>query len=279
MTKRKIGYLLLLPSLCLLVACGDVVGGGDDDGDTSTDTDPGDTSGDLGDVGDVPDDTDPGDTPEDPGDVPDDPTTDDAGPGDPPVDTPTDGSLCGNGTVDTGEECDDSSDFCVDCALVAPTGWVECTDSAGNPAFFLIEDWTGAHTATEFRDHCRTTVEGFSPDDFAFYGLATFYDQDLWDCVEPLLDDSMSYYIGLEQDPGASEPDGGWYWNAWDGSGWSHVDPFDLTSSYLGGSFDDGGGSAPISCGRMREGGGAWTFMDYSCDSAQDWDGICMIRF
>jgi hypothetical protein len=125
-------------------------------------------------------------------------------------------------------------------------------------------------------------VEGFSPDDFAFYGLATFYDSDLWDCVEPHLDDWTSYYIGLEQDPSASdysEPDGGWYWTAWDGTGWSHVDPFDHSSSYLAGSFDNGGGGGTAECGRIQQGGGSWTYLDYSCSSPQAWDGICMIRF
>jgi hypothetical protein len=198
------------------------------------------------------------------------------------ADVPADVDLCGNGTVDPGEECDDASAFCVDCALAPPAGWLECTDAAGNTAFFLIEDWPGNHSANAWRDHCRTTIEGLSPAGYAFLGLATFYDQDLWDCVEPSLTDGTSYWAAARQDPGASdfgEPGGGWYWSAWDGAAWTNVAPIDAGAAWLGASYDNGGGTAPANCARLAPGGGSWSLSDYSCTSDTNYDGICMIRY
>ncbi|MBW2262680.1 MAG: hypothetical protein JRG91_11955 [Deltaproteobacteria bacterium] len=210
-----------------------------------------------------------------------DPDADDAAEDTVTGDPTSDGSGCGNGTVDTGEECDDDSDFCVDCALTAPSGWVECTDSAGNPAFLFIEDWAGTHTQGEFADHCETMIEDMSPEDFAHYGLAVLSDGDIWDCIRPELG-AGPYYVGLFQDTSASdygEPDGGWYWMADDGSGRTDVDPFDGSSGPVPGSFDNGGGGGNVECGRLQSGGGGWSFSDYSCDASMDWDGICMIQY
>jgi len=255
-----------------LAACGSVVSK-DDVGDTGQDVDAGDTASDLSDPAGDPDLT--GDT------EPSDPAGEDVT-ADPSEDEPTSEPVCGDGTVDPGEDCDDSSDFCVDCALVAPTGWFECTDSLGNPVFYLLEDWTGTHTAGEMRDHCVSLVEGLSPSGYDYYGLAVFHEEILWTCVEPHLVPGTSYYVGLFQDTTAidyAEPDGGWYWTAYDGSGWIQVDAFDPANTYLPGGFDNGGGGANPECGRIASGMGGWSFMDYSCDTPMDWDGICMITF
>ncbi|MBW2261410.1 MAG: hypothetical protein JRG91_05490 [Deltaproteobacteria bacterium] len=253
--------------------CGSVVTKGDVAEDSDTDADdpasegldaPGDPDPDAGDPTTADPDPD--------ADDPDDDTT---------ADPTTDGSGCGNGTVETGEECDDDSDFCVDCELTAPSGWIECTDSSGNPAFLFVEDWAGTHTQLEFADHCETMIEDMSPEDYAHYGLAVLSDSDIWDCIRPELGGGP-YYVGLHQDTSASdygEPDGGWYWMADDGSGRTDVDPFDGSAGPISGGFDNGGGGANVECGRLQSGGGGWGFSDYSCDASMDWDGICMIQY
>jgi hypothetical protein len=270
MNPRSIATLLVCTCLA---ACGGVVGDGNGE-DTTTDPDMADT-GDG--VGDAPLDS----------DASGDPDAADTSTGDPDApdtaldtleDTPAEPG-CGNGTV---EECDDDSDFCVDCSLEAPSGWIACTDSAGNPAFLLIEDWAGAHTQGEFRDHCVSLIEAMGPESYRYLGLAVLSDGDIWDCLEPQLTPGTQYYVGLAQDTGASdysEPDGGWYWMADDGSGPTDVAPFDGTSGPLPGSFDDGGGTGPASCGRIQSGMGGWSFLDYGCDSSTDWDGVCMIQY
>jgi len=189
---------------------------------------------------------------------------------------------CGDGVKDTGEECDDTSGFCVACVLTPPSGWIKCTDSSGNIAFLFIENWAGRHTWMEFRDHCRTVIEGYSPQDYAFYGLGVFYDQDIWDCISPSLTDPR-YFAGLHQDTTAGdyvEPDGGWYWVGYDGTGWTNVAPFDPSNGFLTGGFDNGGGGSNVECTRLQGPlTGLWSIYDFSCDSAQDWPGICMIQF
>jgi hypothetical protein len=261
-------YAIVMIAALSVGGCGSVVSG-DEDGDTSTDTDPGDTTGDP----------DPGDTSGGDADVPDaDPDpAEDTGPGDPGPDT----GGCGDGTVDAGEECDDDSDFCVDCELLPPAGWVECTDSSGDPAFLFVEDWAGTHTQDEYADHCETMIEDMSPGAHAYHGLAVLADPDTWDCILSELEGGVQYFVGLWQDtadPGYAEPDGGWTWMADDGSGRTDVTPFD-GSGPVAGSFDDGGGGGNVECGRLQGGMGGWTFLDYSCDAAMDWLGICMIQF
>jgi hypothetical protein len=263
-------------AFALLASCGGVVG---DDEDAAADTDEEDVSADLGDVpGDSGSDVD-GDTPA--GDTAGEPDAEDAAPD--PVEDPTTEPGCGNGTVEAGEECDDGSDFCVDCELVAPSGWVGCTDSGGDPAFLFIEDWAGAHTQLEYRDHCEAMIEGMGgPAGYRFYGLAVLADRDVWDCIEPSLDGRESYYVGLTQDTGASdysEPDGGWTWMANDGSGETGVAPFDPVAGPIAGELNDAGGSGNVECGRIESTGGGWTYRDYSCDDPQGWLGICMIQY
>jgi hypothetical protein len=193
-----------------------------------------------------------------------------------------DGGVCGDGRVDPGEECDDASEFCVACALATPAGWVRCTDAAGHPAFFLLETWAGNHTALEFRDHCQALVEGMSPAGFAFYGLGLFYDEDLWNCVLPSLDEGTQYWTGASQDRAATdygEPDAGWYWTGYDGAGWADVTPYDDANTYLAESFNDAGGTGNVDCARIQHGWGGWSLPDYSCTTTEAWSGICMIRF
>ncbi|MBI5489402.1 MAG: hypothetical protein HY905_18865 [Deltaproteobacteria bacterium] len=190
---------------------------------------------------------------------------------------------CGDGVVDSAEECDDASGFCATCALAPPTGWVECADALGNPAVFLVTDWPGNHDAIDWRDHCQSLIDALSPVGYAFEGLGAFYDQNLWDCVSPSLVGGTNYYEGLTQDPASSdyaEPAGGWYWNAWNGTAWTNVAPYDAANTWMGEAFDDGGGTGgDAECTRLTGGPGTWTASDYSCTTNNNWSGICMIRY
>jgi len=191
---------------------------------------------------------------------------------------------CGDGHVHTGvEECDDASPFCLDCALTAPSGWIECTDSSGNTVFLLLVDLPGNNDYQAYRDYCQSTIEAMSPQDYEFYGLAVFSDQDVWDCIRPSLDPMASYYIGIEQDssaPDFAEPAGGWYWVGYDGTSWNDLSSYSGTTPYLPGSFDDGGGTTgDAECGRLTRTGGTWQFSDYGCTTMTTWNGICMIQF
>jgi hypothetical protein len=182
---------------------------------------------------------------------------------------------CGDGVVDSSETCDNASDFCVSCQLTPPSGWVACTTSDGRTAFLQVVDWTGDHTWEEFNEYCRTSIETFSPEDYQYYGLAVLADSAVWDCISGSLSGTMQYYIGLKQDRTASdysEPGGGWYWVGYDGSAWTNVAPF--AGGPITGHFDNSGGDQD--CGRLYSDG---NFYDYSCTSAQPWDGICMIQF
>jgi hypothetical protein len=257
---------------------GDVPPGDDGTGDADTPRE---------DAGETPPDV-PPDVPPDTTDVPVDSPVDSPVdvpvdvPPDVPPDAPPDVVLCGNGAVDPGEECDDTSAFCVDCDLAPPADWVECTDAAGHPVFFLVDGWPGNHSADDWRDRCRTTVEGLSPVGYEAYGLAAFYDQALWDCIVGALDTDSEYWIGSRQNREASdyaEPDGGWYWNAWDGTAWTDLAPLDPAAAWLGGAFDGTGGWGDADCARLQSDGTTWTMMDYSCTSDARIEGICMVRY
>jgi cysteine-rich repeat protein len=188
---------------------------------------------------------------------------------------------CGDGFVWAGvEECDDTSGFCTGCALEPPAGWVECTDSSGATAFLLIADLPGTNDFQDYRDYCQTTIEAENPQDYDFYGLAVFSDQAVWDCISPSLDPSAMYYIGLVQNPGGPEPDGGWYWTGYDGTSWNDLGSYSASNPYLPGSLDDGGGTTgDAECGRLTHQTSGWQFGDYGCTTATNWNGICMIQF
>jgi hypothetical protein len=238
------------------------------DGDARDDARPDDGAGEVPDV-----------LPDDGGDEGRDAPPDDAA--DVPDVTET-GPICGDGVVDTGEECDDSSGFCAGCALTAPAGWTRCTDAEGNVAFFAVEAWAGDHTQLDYRDRCRAVLDALAPVGFADEGLAAIYDANLWACVEPLLATGTQYWIGLSQDMAATdyaEPDGGWYWQGWDGTSWEDIAPFDPANGFITGSFDNGGGTGTGDCTRLQSGGGGWSAMDYSCTTATNWSGVCMLRY
>lgn len=183
---------------------------------------------------------------------------------------------CGNGVVESGEECDFSSDFCVSCHFAAPADWTSCTDSSGNRVFFRIFDPGSNQTWAQARDFCVTTITGLAARDYDYIGLAWFTDSSICTCIGPLLTGGP-YFIGLFQDPGGSEPAGGWYWTASpDGTTWSNVGGFTSGSPCIYGSFDNAGGSDPVDCGRLTP---PVTFSDYGCDTPADWDPICMVQF
>jgi hypothetical protein len=189
---------------------------------------------------------------------------------------------CGDGIVDTGEDCDGTSGFCIACVLGAPTGWVECTDSSGNPVFYNIFDMPGNHSHDDFRDQCITDVQALAPEGFAWYGLAVFSDQAVWDCVSSALNAASQYYIGLQQDRGASdyvEPAGGWYWVGYNGTSWSNLSAYDPANTWIDEAMDNGGGTGNVDCGRLTSTAGNWTFSDYSCTSTTAWQAICMVQF
>ncbi|MFH1438582.1 MAG: hypothetical protein ABIJ56_22935 [Pseudomonadota bacterium] len=132
----------------------------------------------------------------------------------------------------------------------------------------------------DYRDHCRTIVEGFSPVNFAHYGMGVFHDQSIWNCISPSMT-ATRYFGGLHQDTTAldySEPDGGWYWEGYNGTGWTNIAAWDPMNGFLTGNFDDGGGGTDVECIRYQS-PGSWGAHDYSCTDAQDWPGVCMIQF
>jgi hypothetical protein len=188
--------------------------------------------------------------------------------------------VCGNGIVEIGEECDDTSGFCAGCVLTAPTEeWTECTDSGGHKAFLLAGNCTG-RSYDSYRNYCKSIVEGFSPVGYRFYGLAVFFDESIWDCIRVSLDTSANYIIGLFQDPTGAEPNGGWYWEAWDGTSWINVADLDTDMTYIGLRLDDLGFGLSIDCGSVGFAGSQWTFEDNPCGSL-GWNinCICMIQY
>jgi hypothetical protein len=185
---------------------------------------------------------------------------------------------CGDGVVDSSETCDNASGFCVSCQLTPPSGWVACTTSDGQVVFLMVitdSIWSGNHTWDEFRDYCRTTVEGFVPEDYQYYGLAVFSDSAVWDCISGSLSTSDEYCVGLRQDPFGSEPNVGWSWIGFDGSAWINIASFPIGP--IGSAFNDSGGDED--CVRLVRSGTTWQLWDYPCTSSRDWDGICMIQF
>jgi len=240
-----------------------------------------DDAADVPDTPDTPDTPDVPDTPDLEPDEPDEPDAPDE-PDTPDLEPDEVGPICGDGHVDAGEECDDTGGFCVACALTAPTGWIECTDASGNPVFFHIFDMPGNHSHDDFRDQCLSDVQALAPVGFGWYGLAVFSDQAVWDCVSAALGAANQYYIGLQQDRGASdyvEPAGGWYWVGYDGTGWSNLTAYDPANTWIDEAMDNGGGTGNADCGRLTSTAGNWTFSDYSCTSTTAWQAICMVQF
>jgi hypothetical protein len=192
--------------------------------------------------------------------------------------------VCGNGIVETGEECDNTSWFCAGCVLTAPTDqWIGCTDSDGHKAFLLIDNWTGGTTYDSHRDHCASIiVDDYFAVDYRFYGLAVFFDENIWNCIldSGLLDTAMRYAIGLFQDPTGVEPNGGWNWIGNDGTGWVSVAPLDLGMTYIVLQLSDSGPGGTIDCGRIRYQAPQWILQDWSCSMfAYTTNPICMIQF
>jgi hypothetical protein len=194
---------------------------------------------------------------------------------------------CGDGVTDSGEECDAESGFCSDdCYLQAPEGWESCTASDGSPVFLLAATWPGSHTWIDFRDHCKDLTDAESPVGYDFLGLAVLSDENVWECLLPLLSASYQYFIGLAQDRGATdyaEPDGGWYWTAWTGSAWENIESFDTSAWFLDNVLDDSGPSSipPADCMRLEYETALLEFagQDCDCDVAFFWRGVCMIQF
>jgi len=276
-------FLVLLPMVP--AACGDVVT--DPAGDaTETDAvhDVIDAAGDpdAADVDAEMDGTDPMDALDgsDPLDAQDEDATDaSADPDSEATDVP-DLVTCGNGMVDVGEDCDDASDFCSGCVFADPAGWTRCTSSSGETVFLHVESWAGNRSAMQYRWRCRNVVDGMGPPDTATYwGLAVILDEDVWDCLTPLLG-TDEYYIGLFQDAAGPEPDGGWYWEGWDGTDWTRIADWDPDNGFLAAGMDDTGGGTNVGCGRLQQGGGgAWVFQDYSCGASEPWDGVCGVVY
>jgi hypothetical protein len=188
---------------------------------------------------------------------------------------------CGDGVVDSGEDCDYVSDFCSGCTLAAPAGWTACVDSAGNPLFLYIALTPDNVTQAGMGDACVSLIQAMAPRDFQFYGLAVIIDQNVWDCILPMLSTTQYYYVGLDQASSGSEPAGGWRWRAHNGTAWFVVSAYNDANPYFDEVFDNGAGTGEVDCGRLAWDtvSGAWVFYDYGCDSQTNWDGICMIQF
>jgi len=194
---------------------------------------------------------------------------------------------CGDGVRDSGEACDEASGFCTGgCELQAPEGWTGCTTSDGSPVFLLVEAWSGDHMWTEFRDHCREVIEAENPVGYDFLGLVVLSDQNVWECLLPLLSTSYQYFIGLAQDRSVTdyvEPDGGWYWNAWTGSAWENIEAFAGPEWFIAYEMDNDGATnaEEADCMRLRYISASLEYNSSDCDCAEivPWRGVCMIQF
>jgi len=196
--------------------------------------------------------------------------------------------VCGNGILESGEECDFESDFCSNCHFTAPAGWNLCRDEMGRRVFFTIDVPDGNISWEAIQNHCKILIDRFNPQNFSFYGLIVLSSEEVWQCIQPYLDSNaaLNHFIGLKQDRTATdylEPEGGFYWRGWTGSSWQNISPFGNPSDYfLPVTFDNQGGNIPpFDCVRLFYNltSNAWTLMDYSCITAQPWDGICAIVF
>jgi hypothetical protein len=187
-------------------------------------------------------------------------------------------ATCGNGVQESGEECDSTSAFCASCYLTAPAGWTACTDDSGHKVFARVFDPSSNQTWAQARDYCVTTINGLGATGYARIGLAWFTDAAICTCVAPLMS-SGTYYIGLYQENTSSEPDGGWRWWASSdgGSTWGSVGNFVDRSPCIDGSFDNGGGSGSVRCGRYLSSGSI--FYDSGCDTSDNWNPVCMVQF
>jgi hypothetical protein len=193
---------------------------------------------------------------------------------------------CGDGVIDSGETCDGTSGFCSStCRLTAPaSGWRECSGSSGRPAFLFILTISMPHTWSQMRDQCRSLIEGYAPRDFQFYGLAVLTAESVWSCIETDLDTALNYFVGVYQDEAASdytEPAGGFYWSAYDGSSWVNLSRHQPSTYFLVTYFNDAGGPYPdADIGYVRWlDAHAWELYDWSGVATEAWPGICMIQF